>query len=89
MDFFGILIALCVLCGIWNIVISLIIYNSLKNRGLPVSFLWLRLMIPGYVFQYREVIKAETGQTGVLFYHWIISINLSLLFVILIIIGNI
>jgi len=88
MDIINILIALCVLSGIWNTVISLMIYESLRNRGLPVSFLALRLMVPKYVFQYREATRSETGRTGALFYHWIISINLALLSVIFVIVGS-
>jgi len=77
------LMALCLLCGIWNIVISLIIYDSLRKRGISVSFLWLRLMAPGYALKYKEITRAETGKIGLLFYQWIISINLSLVFVLI------
>ena len=83
MDIFSISVALCVLCGIWNVVISLMVYDSLKKRGLPVSFLWLRMMAPVYAFQYKKVTKTETGSVGSLFYHWIVSINLALVFTII------
>ena len=86
MDIAGILLALCVLCGIWNVVISLVVYDSLKKRGIPVSFIWLRLMAPKYAFQYKEITKVETGSVGPLFYQWIVSINLALGFAIIAII---
>ena len=88
MDIVSILVVLCVLCGIWNVVVSLMIYDSLKKRGIPVSFLWLRMMVPKYAFQYKEITKAENGSVGPLFYHWIVSINLALAFVIIAVIAG-
>ena len=80
MDIFSVLIALCVLCGLWNVVTSLQVYNALQKRGIAVSFLWLRLLAPKYAYQYRQITRDETGRVGPLFYNWIISINLALLF---------
>ena len=89
MDSLTILMALCVLSGIWNVVISLIIFESLRKRGISVNFLLLRLMAPKYAFQYREVSRIETGRVGHLFYQWIISINLALVFFLIALILNI
>ena len=85
MEAASIFLALCVLCAIWNVVISLIVYDSQKKRGIPVSFLWLRMMAPKYAFQYKKITKAETGSVGPLFYHWIVSINLALVFAIIVV----
>lgn len=89
MDIIIVLMILCISCGIWNIVVSLIIFDSLKKRGVPVSLLWLRLMAPSYAFKYREITRVETGKTGSLFYQWIISINLALVFVLIAVISTI
>ena len=83
METYVIFLTLCVLCGFWNVANSILIYDSLKKRGLPVSFLWLRLMAPQYAFQYRNVTREETGRAGALFYQWIISINLALVFAVI------
>ncbi len=88
METAAIFLVLCVVCAIWNIVISLIVYDSLKKRGIPVSFLWLRVLAPKYACQYKAVTNVETGRVGPLFYHWIISINLALLFAIIAIISR-
>lgn len=80
METLDIIIAVCVACAFWNVVAGLIIYNALRNRKMPVSFLWLRAMAPVYAFRYKKVTISETGKTGALFYHWIISINLALVF---------
>jgi hypothetical protein len=78
MDAFGIIIALCIFCAFWNVAVTLIIYDNLRKRGNPVGFLWLRLMAPAYAFRYKKITRSETGKTGPLFYHWILSINLAL-----------
>ncbi len=75
-------------CVIWNVVTTLIVYDALKKRGMAVSFLWLRALAPWYAYRYREVTRGESGRTGPLFYHWIISINLALLFTIMAVIAG-
>ncbi len=79
-------IALAAACVVWYIVTTLRIFVTLQNWGQPVSFLWLRFMAPKYAGDYRRITKMETGKTGPFFFHWIISINLALVFVILAII---
>ncbi len=74
---FGVLAAVGV---IWNVVTSLLIFSSLQRRGIPVSFLWLRALAPKYAHQYKVITRQESGKTGPLFYHWIISINMALVF---------
>ncbi len=74
------IVGLVALSTIWNVVASILVYENLRRRGRPVSFLWLRALAPWYVFQYKKITKAETGKVGLLFYHWIISINLALIF---------
>jgi hypothetical protein len=88
MDTSNIFIALCVICGMWNIVTSIIIYSALQKRGYPVNFLLLRVWAPKYAFQYKTMTQSETGRAGALFYQWIISINLALVFVIAAIISR-
>ena len=69
---------LCVLFAFWNVTITLIIYDSLKKRGVKVSFPWLRFLAPWQAFHYKNLTKSETGKIGPLFYHWIVSINMAL-----------
>ena len=66
-------------CGIWNVVITLLVYEALRRRNYPVSFLWLRVAILKYLGQYRDVTRQETGHTGHLYYQWFVSINLAAL----------
>ena len=83
METVNIFIALIIICAAWNVTVTMIIYSALQKRGRTVSFFWLRVLAPKYAYQYKEITKTETGKTGALFYHWIISINLTLLFAIL------
>ena len=65
---------------IWYVVSSIMIYNELKKRNVKVNFLIIRFMIIPYANKYKEITKNETGKVGSLFYHWIISINVVLVF---------
>ncbi len=80
MNLSEILLIVGVLCGAWNVAMSVSIYGFLQKRKVPVSFIWLRLMAPKYAMQYKEITRVETGKVGSLYYQWIVSINLALVF---------
>jgi len=73
----------------WHIVATMMIYEALRKRNLKVSFIFLRLLAPKYASQYRQITRKETGKTGPLFYHWIISINTAWVAAILLILAQI
>lgn len=83
MDTYNFLYIIGVLAVIWYVVTSILIYDYLRKKGIKVSFLFLRFLIPKYAGQYKEITKSETGKTGTLFYQWIISINTALVVAIL------
>jgi len=89
MELYVIFLILVVACGFWNVYATLMIYASLKDWGKPVSFTFLRLFAPKYAYDYRMITRNEVGKTGGWFYHWIISINLALVFAILALITGI
>jgi hypothetical protein len=60
---------------IWNIVSSILICKALQIRGQRVNFFLLRLMMPVYAHCYKRVTERERGSAGLLFFHWVISIN--------------
>jgi hypothetical protein len=80
MELYVILAIPAVAGGFWNIATSIRILGELRQRNMKASFLWLRAMAPVYAFRYKKVTTEETGKPGPLFYHWIISINLALVF---------
>ena len=61
------------------VITTMMIAGYLKKRGEKVQFLWIKLMMISYADQYRRITKQETGKVGVLYYIWIISVNLALL----------
>jgi hypothetical protein len=78
-----VLIGVGLVAVVYWIVVTIMIYENLKNRGIPVSFLWLRLYAPKYAHQYKKLTEAETGRAGPLFYHWLVSINTALVAVVI------
>jgi len=74
---------------IWYLVSSIMIYNELKKRNVRVNFILIRFMIISYANQYKEITKKETGKVGALFYHWIIAINMALVFAVAAIISKV
>ena len=64
---------------IWYVVSSIMIYKELK-KNVRVNFIFIRFMIIPYANKYGEITKKETGKVGSLFYHWVISINVTLVF---------
>ena len=88
MDLMSIGKVIAVIAIIWYITSTIIIYENLRNRNLNVSFLFLRFLAPKYAHQYKEITIKETGKIGKWFYHWIVSINIALIAVILMIIAK-
>ena len=58
---------------------SMLICNYLAKRGEKLNFFLLRLKIISYASKYKSITREESGQTGNLYYWWIISVNLALL----------
>jgi len=81
----ALLIGLICVCGVWAVAASLLIARDLERRGVRISYLWLRVMILKYLGQYRRVTRAETGQVGSLFSHYVIPLNLALVLTIILV----
>ena len=76
---FLILAIVCVLCGV---VSSVLIIAFLFKRGNKINYLLIRIYIYKYINQYRKITIEETGKVGSLFYSFIVSFILALLFAI-------
>jgi hypothetical protein len=72
---FFVLALMGVACGIAS---SIMITSFLSKRGIKINYLLLRVLILGYVRQYRKITIEETGKTGPLFYPFIAAWNLAL-----------
>ena len=79
------IIASYVLCGIaivsalCGVISAVMIASALEKRGVEVNWIWLRLLIlTKYIGQYRDITRQETGRPGMLFYSYIIAMNMAL-----------
>ena len=75
--FFAVIAGIAV---VWYVITTLMIYYNLKKRKMNVQFVFLNFMAPSYANRYKKITLEETGKIGTLYYHWIISINVALLF---------
>ena len=73
-----ILVGLLLVCAIWAVTAAVLIARDLEKRGIPVSFVWLRLMIVKYLDQYSKITREEKGRVGPLFYHYVVPLNVAL-----------
>lgn len=72
------LFVLAVLSALWGVVSQIRITAWLQRRGVKINYFLLRPMIVKYVHQYHEMSRAEFGQVGPLFYHFLIAMNAAL-----------
>ena len=79
----ALLIALALACAVWGVVASILIARDLAKRGVPVSIVWLRVMILKYLHEYSKMTREETGRVGPLFYHYVVPLNIALVLVII------
>jgi hypothetical protein len=78
------LLILALVCAIWAVTASIMIAADLQKRGVPVSFLWLRLMILKYLHEYAKITREQTGRVGPLFYHYVVPLNVALVLVVIV-----
>jgi len=79
-NLFLVLAIVCVLCGVAS---SILIIMFLSKRGTKINYLLIRIYIYKYINQYRKITIEETGKVGPLFYSFIISFILALIFAII------
>ena len=73
---------------VWHIVSGAMIVNELMKRKQKIQFIIIKLMLPVYAHRYKKITLEETGKVGSLFYHWVISINTTLVFTVAAIISK-
>ena len=73
---------LAIICVLWGVASSVLIISFVSKRGIKINYLLLRIYIYKYVNQYRKITIEETGKVGPLFYSFITSFILALIFAI-------
>jgi len=76
---FLILAIVSVLCGV---LFSIMITSFISKRGTKINYFLIRIFIYKYVNQYRKITIEENGKVGPLFYPFIVSFILALIFAI-------
>jgi hypothetical protein len=79
----NILIGLAIPCAAIGVALMMAMVGALKARGHKINWALLRLYVPMYVGQYREVTIRESGRPGPLFYPFVVSMNSALLLAVL------
>jgi len=74
---------------VWHVVSGAMIVNELMKRKQKIQFIIIKLMLPVYAHRYKKITLEETGKVGSLFYHWVISINTTLVFTVAAIISKV
>lgn len=65
---------------LWAIVASLAMGAWLSGHGVSIHWVFYRALMPWYVHRYRTMTRERDGRTGPLFLHFVVAINLALLF---------
>jgi hypothetical protein len=78
MNAFILFMSLAIAAAVVYVVFSMLIVHDLQKRNVKINFFLLRLFLPKYANQYKEMTQRETGKVGPLFYGWIVSINAAL-----------
>lgn len=79
----NILLIFTILFSVLFLLCSFLIIRELAIRNVKINILFLRFLLPKYVHDYKKITKKENGKAGTLFYCWVISVNLALLFFVL------
>lgn len=75
MNAFTLFMSLALAAVVVNIVFSMLIVHELQKRNMKINFFFLKLYLPKYAHQYKQISLQETGKVGSLFYGWLVSIN--------------
>ena len=78
-----IFLVLAVICAAVGVGLMIAMTSAVQARGEKVNWVLLRLFVLNYIHEYRIVTIKETGRAGPLFYPFVISMNLALVFAIL------
>lgn len=77
------LLVLALPCVVVGVASMMAMAGALQSRGQRIDWVFVRLFVPKYIAQYREVTIQESGHAGYLFYVFLISMNSALVFTIL------
>ena len=71
---------LAAVCAVWAVVSAVLIAMAMERLGTKTPFLFIGVLVFRNLRRYREVTRKETGRTGLLFYSYVVPINLAWIF---------
>jgi hypothetical protein len=74
----NIFLYLSIPCAAIGVALMMAMVSALHSRGHKINWPLLRLYVPWYVGQYREVTIGESGRPGPLFNPFVVSMNSAL-----------
>ena len=75
-----VLVFFAVASALWATAAAVAMAGWLSQHGVKVNWPLLRLYMPWYVHRYQQMTRESEGKTGPLFAHFVVPINLALLF---------
>ena len=66
----------------WGIVSMIAITSFVSERGTKINFFLYRIYVIKYINQYKQITQEENGKPGPWFYSFVVSMNLTLVLVI-------
>lgn len=64
------------------VILSIMIVHEVSKRGIKINYFLIKLYIIKYVNQYKKLTLEESGRVGPLYYPFIISVSMTLIFAI-------
>lgn len=71
---------LAAVCAVLAVVSAVLVAKAMERHGLKTPFLFIGVLVFRNLHRYKEVTRKETGRTGLLFYSYVVPINLAWIF---------
>jgi hypothetical protein len=78
MEFITIYLIVMCLVALSGVAYMIAIAGYLQDRGYRINWFLIKLLIPKYVHQYRQLTIKETGRVGPLFWGFVVCMNIAL-----------
>ena len=76
----NIFLVLAAACTVWAVVSAVLVGRAMERYGTKTPFLFIGVLVFRNLHRYKEVTRKETGRTGLLFYSYVVPINLAWIF---------
>lgn len=74
-------LVLAAVCAVWSVVAAAMVAKSVERHGLKTPPLFIGTLVFRNLSKYKEVTRKREGRTGLLFYSYVVPINLAWIFV--------